>query len=86
MIPVEEVKREEGRAEKRNWWHRTDRSILGCVLQKGDFYALKYLCFLAVENDWRRFDIYAAIANMCGPSLQNIYFLRWKSTPSILGW
>lgn len=50
-IPVEEVKREEGRAEKRNWWHRTDRSILGCVLQKGDIYALKYLPFLVVEND-----------------------------------
>ena len=50
-IPVEKVKREEGRAEKRNWWHRTDRSILGCVLQKGDIYAPKYLCFLAVKND-----------------------------------
>ena len=50
-IPVEKVKREEGRAEKRNWWHRTDRSILGCVLQKGDFYAPKYFSFLAVEND-----------------------------------
>ena len=48
--PVEKVKREEGRAEKRNWWHRTDRSILGCVLQKGDFYALRYFVFPGSEK------------------------------------